>query len=78
MKPHEKVFHKAAGSHLVPGTIANSKAPLGQGDRFQALKKKLSTKPGIGNPSALAASIGRKKYGNKKFAQLAINGKKNA
>lgn len=45
-------------------------AKLGTGKRFAALKGKLSKK-GVKDPGALAASIGRKKYGNKKFAALA-------
>jgi hypothetical protein len=48
----------------------NAKAPLGQGGRFAALKAKLGKRKGITNPGALAASIGRKKYGTKKFAAL--------
>jgi hypothetical protein len=44
----------------------NSKAPLGQGGRFAALKQKLA-KQGVKDPAALAASIGRKKYGKKRF-----------
>lgn len=48
----------------------NPKAPLGQGGRFQALSQNLAKKPGVTDPGALAASIGRKKYGAKKFASL--------
>lgn len=44
---------------------------LGSGARFKALSKK------VGSP-ALAAFIGRKKYGAKKFALLAAKGKKKA
>jgi hypothetical protein len=47
----------------------NSKAPLGQGGRFAALAKKTGSK-------ALAAFIGRKKLGKKKFQSLAAKGKK--
>lgn len=50
--------------------------PVGLGGRFSALKNKLGTQPGIVNPGALAASIGRKKYGKKKFNNLAKLGKK--
>lgn len=46
----------------------NKKAPLGQGGRFAALAKKTSP--------ALAAFIGRKKYGAKKFAGLSAKGRK--
>lgn len=51
------------------------KAKLGSGARFKALKAKLSKK-GIRNPGALAASIGRKKYGKARFQKLAAKGKK--
>ena len=47
---------------------------LGTGARFKALKTKLKLK-GATNPGALAAWIGRKKYGAKKFASLAAKGK---
>lgn len=47
----------------------NSKAPLGEGGRFAALKKKLAAK-GASDPAALAAYIGRKKLGKAKFQRL--------
>lgn len=53
-----------------------SMAP-GGGGRFQKLKKELS-KEGVKDPGALAASIGRKKYGKKKFQQMAAKGRKRA
>lgn len=46
------------------------KAPLGSGKRFAALKGELAQRPGVKNPGALAAYIGRKKYGAKKFNAL--------
>lgn len=55
--------------------MTERKAPLGTGQRFKALKAKLSKRGGVSNPGALAASIGRKKYGAKKFAALAHHGK---
>jgi hypothetical protein len=45
------------------------KAKLGSGERFAALRKKVGS-------AALAAYIGRKKYGNKKMAQLSAQGRK--
>ena len=48
---------------------------LGGGGRFKKLKAKL-TKQRAKNPAALAASIGRKKYGSKKMAAMAASGKK--
>ena len=41
---------------------------------FSKLKAKLAGKPGIRNPGAVAASIGRKKYGTKKMAKAAATG----
>lgn len=51
------------------------KARLGTGKRFKALQKKLKKK-GVKNTGALAAYIGRKKYGKKKFQKLAAKGRK--
>jgi hypothetical protein len=42
---------------------------LGSGKRFKALAHKLAAR-GAYNPEALAAFIGRKKYGKKKFSKL--------
>ena len=53
-----------------------AKPKLGSGKRFAQLKSKLSKKSGVYNPGALAASIGRKKYGAKKFAKLSAAGRK--
>lgn len=47
----------------------NAKAPLGQGGRFAALAKKTGS-------NALAAFIGRKKYGAKKMASMSVKGRK--
>jgi hypothetical protein len=54
---------------------SDKKVPLGQGGRFAALEKKVSKEKGVTDPGALAASIGRRKYGAKKFNSLAKNGK---
>lgn len=51
------------------------KPPLGSGQRFAALEGKLSKSPGVYNPAGLAASIGRKKYGTKRFNGLAAKGR---
>jgi hypothetical protein len=40
------------------------------------MQKKLASKPGIRNPAAVAAAIGRKKYGAKKMASWAAKGRK--
>jgi len=51
------------------------KPPLGSGTRFRALKKALRRK-GARSPGALAAWIGRRKYGRKRFAQLSAAGRR--
>ena len=43
---------------------------------FAKLKKKLAAKGDVSDPAAVAASIGRKKYGAKKFNKAAAAGKK--
>ena len=53
-----------------------SEPKLGSGKRFSKLMDKLKKRGGIKNPAALAASIGRKKYGAEKMAHLAAAGKK--
>ena len=45
---------------------------------FAKLKGQLARKPGVKNPAAVAAAIGRKKYGKEKFQQMAAAGKKKA
>lgn len=49
---------------------------LGGGGRFKALEAKISHEPGIDNPAAVAAAIGRKKYGGAKMAAMAAAGRK--
>ena len=44
--------------------------PLGSGARFAALKAKIASKGNVKDAGAVAASIGRKKYGNSKFQAL--------
>lgn len=51
-----------------------AKPPLGSGARFDALTQQLAAK-GARDPKALAAYIGRKKLGKKKFQSLAAKGK---
>jgi len=48
----------------------------GGGGRFAALKEKLSHRPGVTDPGALAAAIGRKRYGKAKFQKMAAAGKR--
>jgi hypothetical protein len=49
------------------GAKPDPNAPVGQGGRFAALAAKTSP--------AIAAMVGRKKYGKKAFQKMAANGK---
>lgn len=42
---------------------------------FDKLSGELAKRPGVTDPKALAASIGKKKYGAKRFEQHAAAGK---
>jgi hypothetical protein len=58
------------------GKISKQLKPkLGTGKRFKNLTKKLKKK-GAKDPKALAAYIGRKKYGKKKFQKLSSKGRR--
>lgn len=50
-----------------------AKAKLGSGKRFAQLSRKLAK---ASNPKGLAAFIGRKKFGAKKFAKLGAKGRR--
>ncbi len=56
------------------GGIEMAKARLGSGKRFASLTRKIA-RSGARNPAAVAAVIGRKKYGAKRFATLAARGR---
>ncbi len=49
---------------------------LGCGGRFAALKADLATKGDVSDPGAVAASIGRKKYGASRMAKWSAAGRK--
>jgi hypothetical protein len=50
------------------------KAKLGSGVRFKKLANKMA-REGVDDPDAVAAAIGRKKYGNKKMTAMAEKGR---
>lgn len=52
----------------------NKKAPLGQGGRFAAVEA-AAKKSGAKDPGAVAAAVGRKKYGAPKMAKMAAKGR---
>lgn len=55
--------------------MARRKPKLGSGKRFAALTRRLA-RQGARNPKALAAHIGRRKYGAKKMARMAAAGRR--
>ena len=54
------------------------KPPLGSGKRFSQLSNSIQSKEGVSKASAdaIAASIGRKKYGASRMASMAAKGRK--
>jgi hypothetical protein len=52
-----------------------AKAKLGSGARFKAVEK-AAAKGGAKDPAAVAAAVGRKKYGEKKMSKMSVKGKK--
>ncbi|HKE13850.1 MAG TPA: hypothetical protein VKB80_03220 [Kofleriaceae bacterium] len=54
----------------------NRKAPVGQGGRFAALEKSLAAKGDVRDPAAVAAAIGRNKFGAKRMSAMAAKGRK--
>lgn len=57
--------------------MKGKKPKLGSGKRFKQLEGKLEDK-GVKDAGALAAVIGRKKYGKAKFQKMAAKGKRKA
>lgn len=49
--------------------------PVGTGERFRNLVRKLRAR-GVNDPKALAAAIGRKKYGKERFQKMAARGRR--
>ena len=70
------MISRASAKEQVMKTGNKKKKPkLGSGKRFKQLTSKLKKK-GAKDPKALAAYIGRKKYGNKKMSTMASKGRK--
>jgi hypothetical protein len=57
--------------------VADSMRP-GGGGRFKALEGKLEHRKGVTNPGALAAYIGRRKYGAAKMSKFSAEGRHRA
>jgi hypothetical protein len=52
------------------------KPKLGTGKRFSSLVRSISRRGKVRNPRAVAAAIGRKKYGKRRMAKMAVRGRK--
>jgi hypothetical protein len=62
---------------MVSGATAMAKKPpLGSGTRFKSLEHELARRGGVKNPAALAASIGRAKYGEKRMSGMSAKGRR--
>lgn len=53
-----------------------AKPKLGSGKRFQNLEQSIAARGNVRNPAAVAAAIGRKKYGAAKMAKMSAAGRK--
>ena len=69
------MINRSSAKQQIMKSPKKRKPKLGSGARFKALKTQLK-KRGAKNPKALAAYIGRKKYGPKKMAAMAKKGRK--
>lgn len=49
---------------------------LGGGGRFAALKAKIASRGNVRDPGAVAAAVGRAKYGKRKMAKMSAAGRK--
>jgi hypothetical protein len=58
--------------------MAEKSMKPGGGGRFEKLQGELDKRKGVTNPGALAAYIGRKKYGAKRMASMAAAGERRA
>lgn len=62
---------------ITKGSYEGKSNKLGGGGRFAQVEAKAKAS-GASDPGAVAAAIGRKKYGASKMAEMAIKGKKDA
>lgn len=69
------------GQKVKPGSRKGGKnepaarTPAGKGTRFKAMVSKLKKKKGVKDPGALAAAIGRSKFGKGKMQRMAAKGR---
>lgn len=72
--PTDTPKHGALGEFYVYQRFSPPK--LGTGARFKALEKEVGSEPSVRDPAAVAAAIGRKKYGAQKMARMSAAGRK--
>ena len=51
---------------------------VGGGGRFKKLRASIAKRGGVSDPGAVAAAIGRRKYGKKRFQAMAARGRRRA
>lgn len=73
----EMLAHAMNSTVKKTGTFRGKSNKLGGGGRFAQIEAKAKAS-GAKNPAAVAAAIGRKKYGSKKMASMAAKGKSRA
>ena len=76
IKKTETTKRKAPSGIKKTGKFQGKSNRLGGGGRFAQVKAAVTGKKGVYNPAGLAAYIGRKSLGKKKFQSLAARGKK--
>ena len=65
---------KRGKSHWAEAVARGAKP--GSGERFHALVQDIKERGNVRDPEAVAAAIGRRKYGKKRFQQMAAAGRK--
>lgn len=71
-------MHCQRQERLKENNMAKKSMRLGGGGRFAKLEKSIAAKGKVSNPAAVAAAIGRKKYGAAKMAKMAAAGRRRA
>lgn len=74
--PPKKGAKKLAKAAAAAYERAKATSPPGEGGRFKALTNAIAARGGVDNPAAVAAAIGRKEYGKKRFQAMAAAGRK--
>lgn len=60
------------------GAAMASNMQVGGGGRFAKLEASIAARGNVKDPAAIAAMVGRRKYGKKRFAAMAAAGRKRA